>query len=66
MGELFDKLLELQHITTDVEIKNFIENNKMDIELISTIGFIINKLDITNIDIKKLYKFYFIYQKYFK
>ena len=53
MRELFDKLLELQHITTDVEIKNFIENNKMDIELISTIGFIINKLDITNIDIKK-------------
>lgn len=31
----------------------FRENNKMDKELMLTIGFIINKLDITNIDIKK-------------
>ena len=53
MKELFRKLLELQSITTDKNIESFIATNSKDEELMCTIGFIINKLDITNIDTKK-------------
>lgn len=58
MRELFERLIELQSITTDKEIESFIYKNKNNRELMLTIGFIINKLDITNIDTKKWDKSY--------